>query len=164
MGRMSKYGLKIAVQYGKKLKKFKNIAEAEDYFFSYKDSLLSKLESICRQNSDFMPDYTVGSLKKIEKWYFALYEKNEFDKLGCTQDEFESIMSVYFGEVVVRNKEEAQWVVTEYPFAQTKYELMVNHKLLSMSFFNMFRDLYKRQNNKRRNLLFREYNKYFVRQ
>lgn len=32
-----------------------------------------------------------------------------------------------------------------------------------MAIGNPFRDLYKRQDNKRRNLLFREYNKYFGR-
>ena len=159
---MSKYGLKIAIKYGEKLNEFNDISEAEDYFFSYKDNLLDKFETICSQNSYFSPDYTVESLKKIEKWYFDLYEKNEFDKAGFTQDEFEGTMAVYFGEVVVKNNEDAKWLVTEYPYSQKKYEFFVNKGLLSMSIINMFRDLYKKQNNKRRNLLFREYNKHFV--
>lgn len=160
---MSKYGLKVAIKYGKKLKKIHDISEAEDYFFSYKDDLLKKLEAVSTQNSYFLPDYTVESLKRIEKWYFDLYEKGEFHKVGFTQDEFESIMSVYFGEVVVKNNKDAKWLVEEYPFSQSKYEFLVNRGLLSMSIMNMYHDLYKKQNNKRKNLLFREYNKYFAR-
>ncbi len=160
---MSKYGLKAAIKYGKKLKEFHDITEAEDYFISYKDELLKKLEAVNTQNSNFLPDYTVESLKRIEKWYFELYEKSEFHKVGLTQNEFESIMSVYFGEVVVKNNKDAKWLVEEYPFSQSKYEFLVNRGLLSISIMNMYHDLYKKQNNKRKNLLFREYNKYFAR-
>lgn len=162
---MSKYGLQVAVKHGEKLKEFKDIIAAEDYFFSYKEYLLNKLETISKQQAVFCfsPDYTVESLKKIEKWYFDLYEKNEFNTVGLTQEEFESIISIYFGEVVVRNNEHAKWFVEEYPFSPRKYELFVNKGLLNMSIINKFHGLCKRQNNKRRNLLFREYNKYFVR-
>lgn len=45
-------------------------------------------------------------------------------------------MSVYFGEVVVRNNDNAKWVVEEYAFVEGKYELMVNKGLLSMSIDN----------------------------
>lgn len=162
---MSKYGLQVAIKYGEKLKKFKDISAAEDYFFSYKQGLLNKLETISKQQAVFCfsPDYTVGSLKKIEKWYFDLHEKNEFHTIGLTQEEFESIISVYFGEVVVRNNEDAKWLVEEYPFSPGKYEFFVNKGLINLSIINMFHGLCQMQNNKRRNLLFREYNKYFVR-
>ena len=92
-----------------------------------------------------------------------MYEENAFGKFGLSQEEFEQIMSFYWGEVVVKNNEDAKWVVEEYPFAKGKYEFLVNKGLLSMAIGNSFRDLYKRQDNKRRNLLFREYNKYFGR-
>lgn len=72
---MSRYGMEIAIEYGKKLKKFRDISKAEDYFFSYKDNLLKKLETFCAKNSCFVPDYTVESLKKIEKWYFDFVVK-----------------------------------------------------------------------------------------
>lgn len=160
---MSRYGLKIAIQYGKTLKKFRDISEAEDYFFSYRDNLLNKFETICRQNSCFLPDYTVESLKRIEKWYFDLYEKNQFKKVGLTRKKFERIMSVYFGAVIVKNNEDAKWFVEEYAFSPNKYEFLVNRGALNMAINDNFRNLYKVRDNKRRNLLFREYNKYFVR-
>ncbi len=160
---MSVYGLKMAAKYGEKLEEFKDLSDAEDYFISYKDCLLNKFEEICAQKSCFEPDYTVESLKRIEKWYFELYENKEFDKVGLTREEFERVMSVYFGEVVVRNNEDAKWVVAEYPFMKKKYELLINKQLFNMSIINHCHDLCRRQNNKRRNLLLREYNKYFVR-
>ena len=63
-------------------------------------------------------------------------------------------MSVYFGEVVVRNNDNAKWVVEEYAFVEGKYELMVNKGLLSNNWFN-------EPCNKKHNLLFRQYNRYF---
>ena len=160
---MSKQGLNAALKYGEKLKEFNDISEAEDYFLSYKNDLIKKFEILCVQNSYFLPDYTVESLKKLEKWYFDLYDKNEFDKVGLSQNEFEKIMSIYFGEVIVKNNEDAKWLVMEYPFSQKRYEFYVNKGNFSMSIINAYHDLHKRQNNKRRNLLFREYNKYFAR-
>lgn len=158
---MSKYSLNIAIKYGETLREFSNISEAEDYFISYRDYFLNRLKAISAQDSAFFPDYTVESLKKLEKWYFDLYEKNAFDKVGLIQKEFESIMSVYWGEVIIKNNADAKWVVEEYPFSQKKYEFLVNRGLCNVSIVDKFHDLYKKQNNKRRNLLFKEYNRYF---
>lgn len=97
MRKMSRYGLQIARKYGEKLKTFRNVSEAQEYFLSHKEYLLNELDTICKQNSAFLPDYSV-----------------------------ESMMSVYFGEVVVKNNEDAKWIVEEYAFTKNKYELMVN--------------------------------------
>lgn len=161
---MSKYGLKIAKKYGEKLKTFHEVSEAEKYFFSQKEYLLNKLETVCERGSDFFPDYSVDSLKRLERWYFDLYEKKGFHKLGVAKNEFESMMSVYFGEVVVKNVEDAKWIVEEYAFTKNKYYLLVNRGGLSMAIMSirsMFYNHDQAPNNKRRNLIFREYNKYF---
>lgn len=157
---MSKYSLDIAIKYGETLRDFSDKFEAENYFFSYKDDLLNRLKAISTQTSAFSPDYTIESLKNLEKWYFDLYEKRSFEKAGATQKEFESMMSVYWGEVIIKNNEDAKWVVEEYPFTQKKYEFLVNKGLCSVSVVDKFHDLYNKQGNKRRNLLFREYNRY----
>ncbi len=160
---MSKYSLNIAIKYGEALREFSDKTEAEDYFISYKDNLLNRLKAISTQTSAFFPDYTIESLKKLEKWYFDLYEKQSFDQAGLTQEEFEGMMSVYWGEVIIKNNEDAKWVVAEYPFSQKKYEFLVNKGLCSVSVVNKFHDLCNKQSNKRRTLLFREYNRYFAR-
>lgn len=118
MNKMSKYSLNIAIKYGETLREFSNKSEAENYFISYKDNLLNRLKAISIQTSAFFLDYTIESLKKLEKWYFDLYEKQSFGQVGLTQEEFESMMSVYWGEVVIKNNEDAKWVVMEYPFSQ----------------------------------------------
>ncbi len=63
MNKMSKYSLNIAIKYGEALREFSDKSEAEDYFISYKDDLLSRLKVISAQASAFFPDYTVESLK-----------------------------------------------------------------------------------------------------
>ena len=163
MNKMSKYSLNIAIKFGKMLRKFSNKSKAEDYFISYKDDLLSRLKVISAQASAFFPDYTVESLKKLEKWYFDLYEKQMFDQVGVTQEEFESMMSVYWGKVVIKNNEDAKWEVEEYPFLPKRYEFLVNKGLCNVSVVNMFHDLYNMPSNKRRTLMFRKYNRYFAR-
>ena len=115
--KMSKHSLNIAVKYGETLREFCDQSEAEDYYISYKDNLLNRLKAISTQSSTFFPDYTVESLKRLEKWYFDLYEKQSFGQVGLTQEEFESMMAVYWGEVIIKNNEDAEWVVEEYPFS-----------------------------------------------
>ena len=63
---MSKAGLEVAVKYGEKLNEFNSMADAESYFFEYKDSLLSRFENICT-DSKFNADYSVDSLKTLKK-------------------------------------------------------------------------------------------------
>lgn len=159
---MSEHSLEIALKYGETLKNFNGISEAEKYFISYKDNLLTVLKDISAQCLEFVPDYTVESLKKLEKWYFDLYRNNSFDKLELFQNDFESIMSVYWGEVVIKNNEEAKWVIEEFPFSQNKYELFVNKGFCNVAIGDTFRDLYKKQGNTRKDFLFREYNKLFA--
>ena len=157
---MSDSGMKAAIEYGDILRSFKDLSEAEDFFYTYKDIILKNLESICIKNALFTADYSVDSLTKIEKWYFDLYEKKEFSKIGITQETFEKMMGVYYGEVAVRNNAEARWVVREFPFSKGKYELLIKKGLMSMSVIEKCNNLCTSQGNKRKNHLFRDYNKY----
>ena len=158
---MSEKSIKTAIKYGEKLKEFSDQSEAERYFLSYKDDMLNRLKELCGQNPGFDPDFTVESLKKIEKRYFELCEENAFEKTGTTQEEFERILAVYWGEVAVQNDEEAKWTVQEFAFSGGRYELLVNKGLCSVSIGNNFRDLYKAPRNTRRDRLYREYKRYF---
>ena len=154
-------GFKAALAYGEKLKKFKDAEQAERYFLARKDKLLKKFEKNCAKHSLFLPDYSVESLKKLEKIYFNLCESDGFAGAGFTKKEFESAASAYFGEVVVRNNPEAKFEARAFPFSEGKYEFYVSKGLLSMAIDDKFRDLDKRPDNVRRNSIFREYNKYF---
>ena len=102
-----------------------------------------------------------GEPEKAGKIYFDLYEAGSFRKTGLSREEFESAMSIYFGEVVVRNNDEAKFEVREFPFAQGKYEFYISKGLLSVAIADRFHDLYKQPSNVRKNHMFREYNRYF---
>lgn len=158
---MSKAGLEAALKYGEKLKEFQNITDAEDYFFEYKDSLLNEFEMLSKE-SGFTADYSLDSLKLLEKWYFALWEKDDFASFKVSREQFELMLGVYFNEVAVRNKEGAKWEVKEFPFARGKYELAISVGLMTMAGLGHFRDLCTIQGNKRRNFMHREYKKYFL--
>lgn len=158
---MSKNGFKAAIKYGEKLPEFENILEAEKFFEKYKDELIIQLELVSKESEIFKADYTVESLKGLEKWYFDLFEKNEFSKLGLNRNEFEKVMAIYFGEVVIRNNKNAKWEVEEFPFVTGKYTFGITKGNYSLAFTNGFVDHYKEPNNKRRNYLFRMYNRSF---
>lgn len=159
---MSKKGLKVAIEYGDKLREFENILEAEKFFVKYKDELLIQLELVSRESDIFKADYKIESLNNLEKWYFELYEKNEFVKRGLDRYEFEKVIAIYFGEVVVQNNKDAKWEIEEYPFVPGKYTCGVTKGFGSISLGNGFIDHYKEPNNKKRNSLFRRYNHYFI--
>lgn len=44
--KMSKHSLNIAVKYGESLREFRDQSEAEDYYISYKDDLLNRLNEM----------------------------------------------------------------------------------------------------------------------
>lgn len=62
---MPKHSLNVALQYGEKLKSFNSLDEAEQYFLFYKNSLLKKLDVLCKDNHAFFPDYSIESLKQL---------------------------------------------------------------------------------------------------
>ena len=153
---MSKYGLKIAKEYGEKLQSFYNKEDAERYFDLYRNNAVDIVEKIIKSYDNLKLDYSVESLKNIEKLYFELYENNEFSKMDITKNEFENIMEIYFGEVITRNYKDSKWLVYEYPFSRGKYELHVNKGLGSISVVGMCKDLNNRKDNKRKNYLFNQ--------
>jgi hypothetical protein len=105
---------------------------------------------------DFSPD----SLKKIESWYFNLYEKSGFKNLGTDRNSFEEYIATYFGEVVVRNVPGSAWIVQEFAFVKGKYEFGVQRGL-GIVMLGGFQDLFKWPNNKKRESIFRMYRQFF---
>lgn len=158
---MPKESIKTAIENGKKLQEFENIKDAELFFLAYKDSLLERVILIADDSPFFSTDFTVDSLKNLEKWYFHLFEHEGFAEIGMERNDFEKVMAIYFGEVVVRNSEEAEWEVEEFPWGHDKYTYGVRQGYCGMTLGNGFIDHYLEPQNKRRNILFRRYNHYF---
>jgi hypothetical protein len=157
---MSKYGLKIAKEFGKKLPEFPNYQEAERHLFAWRDEHLALLERIAEHSTSFIADYSAASLKKLEAWYFELWENNSFEKLQINRETFERCMSFYFGEVANRNGS-AKWIVEEYAFGRGKYEIGVRSGLTTIM-LGRFTDLFETPSNKRRQSIYRQYQQYFA--
>ncbi|MDN7245563.1 hypothetical protein [Planococcus shenhongbingii] len=141
---MSKQSLRVAIEKGKKLRKCESLKEAESYFLNFKETVLGQFDLVAGESPFFTADYKVESLKALEKWYFHLIESDEFEQLGMNRNDFETVLAMYFGEVVVRNNEDAKWEVEEYAFVPGRYTFGVCKGLVSMAFGNGFKDHYLR--------------------
>lgn len=161
---MSRLGLIAAKLYGKKLTHFVNQLEAEKYFDEYRTRCLSILEKTSKKTNDFVMNYTPESLKKLESWYFEIYKNNQFQELKVERDDFERSVAVYFGEVAIKNNENAKWIVSEFPFEKGKYNLGINEGFCTLMIPTMCSDLFKEPNNNMKQSLYRKYKKYFMTQ
>jgi hypothetical protein len=156
---MSRRGRSLAIQYGEELPAFTGKSEAEQYYYGSRDRHLAILSEVAVKQQIFYPDYSPQSLKFLEQWYFHLYETDSFHLAGIHREEFEICMAMYFGETAVQN-EHADWVVEPYFLASNKYDLGVCKGFVTVKLFR-FTDHFLEPNNKKRESLFRCYQKYF---
>src|SRR5262249_42074820 len=150
-----------AEAYGEALPSFGSLSEATAYYFALRDEHLSILVNISEKQDFFKLDYSVESLKKIEAWYFDFVEHHNFEIHGVDRATFERCMFMYFGEVVIKNNKDAEWIVEEYVFSQGKYELGIRKDPCSYM-ATRFVDLYREPNNKRKQYIYRTYKKNFA--
>jgi len=157
---MSKRGVKAAEQHGDALPSFASHEDAVNYYFAFRDKHLSFLKSISMARSQFEMNHTPESLKRLEAWYFELYETDSFEGVRTDRATFERCMAMYFCEVVVRNFPDAEWVVKAFVFSPGKFELGVTRGLCAYMVCR-FTDHYREPNNKRRQSIYRKYKHYF---
>ena len=146
----------MAKLFGKQLPGFKNQAEAEAQLFADRDRRLENLLEAAAKTESFDADFTPESLKRLELWYFELWEGDGFGAIGLPREEFECSMAMYFLEVAVRNCPRAEWEVSEYGFENGKYEIGVKNGLHHLMRSRMT-DHFQQPNNKRRQKIYREY-------
>lgn len=159
---MSVEGMKAAKEYATKLKCFNSQEEAEEYFEEYIYTVLEMFLELSEQfASVFKPDFSVESLKSLEKLYFTLFENDLFDEKGLHRSLFERMIEVYWGQVVVLNNEKANFVVNEFPFVENAYNLCINAGYCTMNCYGLFNNLWKKPDNKRHNYMYRKFKKYF---
>lgn len=155
---MSKKGLEAAAEYGVSLPEFSNLKEAKQAYFTYRDEILEYIDYISQGHPFFKMDYTAESLKSLEKWYFELFDRNEFDKQEIKRNEFERLMTIYYGDMIVRNLEGAEWVVEEFIFDPGTYLIGIKKGNGTLFLGDGCLDHYNRPDKKRRNYYFRKYN------
>ena len=153
---MTRYGLKVAKLFGKKLPAFESQAEAEESLLGFRDGRLRMIQRLAARSTDFEADFSPQSLKAMELWYHELWESDAFKQTGATREEFEECMAIYFGGVVVRQDSRYKWVVKEFAFMAGKWELGVEMEFQAIM-LGRFTDHYKTPNNKRRQAIYRRY-------
>jgi hypothetical protein len=156
---MTKFGLNIAGEYGKKLPAFSSLQQAEIALFAQRDSLLASLNLLWQKSSIFRADFTPESLNQLETLFFDSLDAQNFNRLGVDQTMFEQIIGMYFGEVLARNVPGTEWFVTEYAFERGKYEIGVRKGPVSLMLTNGLVPEPRERNIKQRSLL-RLYKRY----
>jgi hypothetical protein len=153
---MSKQGTKAATEFGRDLPRYPNQQEAERDLFARRNRLLASLVDAASKTREFKPDFSPESLKDLESWYFDLVGKTAFSETGLERHSFEEAISMYLGEILVRNRPPFEWFVQEFAFTPGAYEIGVRRPLYSLM-LSKHRDLTARPNNKRRQSLWNEY-------
>ncbi|WP_226671449.1 hypothetical protein [Metabacillus litoralis] len=132
----------ITLEYGDQLPEFDNIYAAQTYYYEFRKDHLFLLEEICNE-LNIIIDYSSRSLIDIEKLYFDLFKENKYFDFQITVEEFETCMSIYLCEVLVReNSDCSEWLVQEYPFIDHKFVMGIRYGRYHQFFQNMFSDHY----------------------
>jgi hypothetical protein len=158
-------GLKTALAYGEGLPFFRSLDEAKTALISEKDRLVAELLShAASAQDDPALDFSVESLLRLEKWYLKRFASSGF--IGFLRKrqrrKFARCCAKYFGEVVIRSRNGASWVVEELPFRQRTYTIGVREKLMTMALHSFEKKLHH-PDNLNRDSMWRTYQHYFAR-
>lgn len=145
----------------KQLPTFDSQEEANRFFINLKDEGLIEFTCFLKKHNFFEPNYAPESLKHLEKLYFQLYEENKFGDDLILIEDFELYMSLYFGEVLVRNTETYSWGGEKHFLTNNAYYLVVRKEWLSMAIARL-KNYYNKKNNKTKQSLFREFKSYSI--
>ncbi len=129
------------------------------FFVELKEEKLKDFCLFLKDQSPFNPDFSPESLKALEKLYFKLYEDGAFIGNTIKIEDFEVYMSLYFGEVMVRNIDFFEWVAEKHFLTKNAYYLAIKKPFLSMGIARL-KNYYFTKNNKMRQSLFRKYKMY----
>lgn len=92
--------------------------DAENFFYSQRDDLTGDL--ITDLGDELNLDYSLDSLKRLERWYF-----DELAEMrGRSLDALAKSIGFYFAEVLCRSGG-FQWLVSEFVFKPGTYEIGV---------------------------------------
>ncbi|MFC0272478.1 hypothetical protein ACFFIX_13635 [Metabacillus herbersteinensis] len=127
--------------YAENLPSFDHIYAAQVYYYELRTEKLLIFGEIVAE-FDLKLDYSPESLIALERIYFDMMKNNLFYDLSLTNEEFEEYLSIYFGEVIVRNSLDAEWVVREYPFVEGTYTMGIRSGRFTTHFQNLFEKHY----------------------
>jgi hypothetical protein len=120
---MTRAGLKIALDYGKRLPKFASLRDAKAAMFAQRDAALAALSELATAHGIVL-ELKPTSLRVLEAWYFELYPRG-FARIGTDRRRFEAMMNFHSLAIAKATQPKARWVVTAYGFGAAHYELGV---------------------------------------
>lgn len=148
---MSRSGLTVAQQFGVFLPEYSSVGEAEINLYRLRDEALQEITF--QLGESLRLDFSAESLKRLERWYFENGCPQTFNSGGAVA----AAVGFYFGETLCRAGQFA-WMVKEFAFAKSRYEIGVSRALLSVMLTNG-RALSPARNKKMQSL-WREFAKY----
>ncbi len=137
---------------------FKSQEDANSYLIEQKQQDLATFLEFLKTNEFFEADFSPESLKELEKLYFKLRDEKKYKANFITIEDYELYMSIYFGEVIVKNLEAFKWGA-EKDFENPNIYSLVIQKPFYVKGILRRRNHHARKNNKDKEALFREYNK-----
>lgn len=155
---MSRAGREVAYRYGENLPAYPDLATATAALLKEKDRLVNLIVKRAGRTSPDLVDFSVESLLRVEKWYFEQQSSGGIFKFlhPFPAETMARAIAFYFGEVVVRNLEGAEWVIDEFAFTSGKYTIGVRRGLITMALTSFSRKLHH-ELNKKRNSVWRTY-------
>ena len=131
---MSRYGLELARSHADDLPIFDSQQSANQTLLEFRDLALKQFLAITALKDDL--DYSCESLKIVEKWYFEAGRSCKFteERHSITGLKLSTPLCIgfYFGETLCRVAG-FQWIVSEFAFAQSHYEIGVERRSASGS-------------------------------
>ncbi|KAB2490309.1 hypothetical protein ACU3L3_19855 [Priestia endophytica] len=114
---------------------------ANVFFYEKRKDHLAKLTAICDSIEGFPLDYTAESLLDIELLYREIEKKEKWSIFQTSKEEFEEMMFVYFGEVVIESLTGAEWVIAEHPLLQGEQVMGIEYNAYAIYATAGFEDL-----------------------
>lgn len=106
---------------------------------------------------DLNLDFSPKSLIALEIIYFDMMKNNLFYDLSLTSEEFEEYLSIYFGEVIMKNHKDAEWTVQEYPFVEGTYTMGIRCGPFTTHFQNLFEKHYLNSKDASKQTVYKRY-------
>jgi hypothetical protein len=142
------------------LARYASAVVAERELFAKREHSLRWLVELASRHSVELTDQP-ADLQAVEDLYFKLFVDGAAWSIRRDQATFESAMAVFWGAVAAAHG--ATWTVYESAFAPGHFGLAVTRGLVSVVLDEHCSGWDKRPNNKRHELLRREYDKWFGR-
>jgi hypothetical protein len=155
-------GIDAARAHGAALPRYENLRAARRALLAERDELLAHLGSLDAGAHGFVHDLSPDSLRRLERWYFALHRARAFARVGSDRRTFEGAMAYYLGAVAKRAVQGARWVVEAYPFTPGRYEIGIataKHRLMLRGMCDAWHET---PHNAREDALFRRFRETWV--